>query len=418
MKLGSLFSGCGGLDMAVNAVFGSETAWFCEFEDAPSKVLAANWPAVPNHRDVTAVDWSSVEPVDILAGGFPCQDLSLAGRRAGMRPGTRSGLWADFVKAIDALKPSVVVVENVRGLLSGCAESDLESCPGCVGDGEHRPVLRALGRVLGDLADLGFDAEWGGIRAADVGAPHGRYRVFVVAYSERVRREPWWYAGSGETQGGWTSAVDSGCDRAPVELSRTPVADEDGGGPLHPDTAAERGQTLRLTGQVLALTGDLLPTPVAQPSGNSPEDHLRKKPGREVVTDLAIMAEHGLFESGGRLLPTPRATRDGSATETVDKLEEVVNWGPYEPAVRRWESLTRPAPAPVKPSEKTGKMRLSSEFVEWMQGYPAGHVTGHGLTRSEELRILGNTVVPQQGAEAVRQLWARAQAHIRQEVAA
>lgn len=488
MKLGSLFSGCGGLDMAVNSVFGSETAWHCEFEDAPSKVLASLWPAVPNHRDVTAVDWSQVEPVDILAGGFPCQDLSLAGRRAGMRPGTRSGLWSDFVKAIDALKPGVVVIENVRGLLSGCAEggvnedgSAMEPCPGCVGDGEHRPVLRALGRVLGDLANLGYDAEWGGIRAADVGAPHGRYRVFVVAYSERVRREPWGYAGSGETQGGWSSAVDSGCDRAPVELFRTPVADEDGGGPLHPDTAAERGQTLRLTGQVLALTGDLLPTPVttdakpvdvadqmatrnspqlnsiagllglpkesweatdmtgnagrqngeaarrrdsllptpvAQPSGNSPEDHLRKKPGREVVTDLAIMAEHGLFESGGRLLPTPRATRDGSATETVDKLEEVVNWGPYEPAVRRWESLTRPAPAPVKPSEKTGKMRLSPEFVEWMQGYEKGHVTGHGLTRSEELRILGNTVVPQQGAEAIRQLWARAQAHIRQEVAA
>ena len=85
------------------------------------------------------------------------------------------------------------------------------------------------------------------------------------------------------------------------QLLRTPVADEDGGGPLHPDVARERGQTLRLTGQILAMTGDLLPTPVAQPSGNSPQDHLRKKPGRTRVTDLAILAENDLIRTGGRV---------------------------------------------------------------------------------------------------------------------
>lgn len=395
LRLGSLFSGClcGGLDMAANSVFGSSTAWHCEFEDAPSRVLAHHWPNVPNHRDVTTVDWSTVEPVDILAGGFPCQDLSLAGRRAGMRPGTRSGLWADFRTAIDLLSPSIVVIENVRGLLSGCAESDLESCPGCVGDGEHRPVLRALGRVLGDLADLGFDAEWGGIRAADVGAPHGRYRVFVVAYSERVRRGSGRFARPVEAARGWSSAIGSGRDRTPVELFRTPVADEDGGGPLHPDVAAERGQTLRLTGQILALGGHLLPTPTAADhngSGGSQESFV-------TLTDAAT-------------------GRRGLKHEAATPLH--VAWGEYEPAVRRWEALTRPAPAPTKPDGKNGKHRLSSEFVEWMMGLPEGHVTGHGLSRRDELRMLGNGVHVQQGVEAIRQLWARAVSAMSEEVAA
>ena len=194
LKIGSLFSGVGGLDLAVEAFFGADTAWHCEFDPEPSKVLAARWPGVPNHRDVTAVDRSSVEPVDILCGGFPCQDLSLAGRRAGMRPGTRSGLWADFLHAIDVLKPKVVVIENVRGLISGCAESASDSemgqCPRCVdpdGGASHSPNVRALGRVLGDLSDLGFDAEWHGLLASSVGAPHGRFRVFVLAYARGVR---------------------------------------------------------------------------------------------------------------------------------------------------------------------------------------------------------------------------------------
>jgi len=183
VKIGSLFSGYGGLDLAVSSVFDAEVAWHCEWEDAPSKILEANFPTVPNYRDVTQVDWSSVEPVDILTGGFPCQDVSLAGRRAGMTNGTRSGLWSEFAKAIDVLKPKLVVIENVRGLLSAKADSDMEWCSWCMGEtGDGEPVLRALGAVLGELASLGYDAEWTGVRASDAGAPHQRFRVFIVAY--------------------------------------------------------------------------------------------------------------------------------------------------------------------------------------------------------------------------------------------
>ena len=182
LKIGSLFSGYGGLDMAVSEVTGGSVVWHCEWDDAPSKILEHNFPGVPNYRDVTKVDWASVEPVDILTGGFPCQDLSLAGKRAGLKDGTRSGLWSEFALAIETIQPSLVVIENVRGLLSATAHSDVESCPWCLGDDSGEPALRALGAVLGDLADLGYDARWQGVRASDAGAPHARFRVFIVAY--------------------------------------------------------------------------------------------------------------------------------------------------------------------------------------------------------------------------------------------
>ena len=182
MKIGALFAGYGGLDMAVSQVTGAELAWVCEWDDAPSKILAHHYPDVPNYKDVSQVDWAAVEPVDILTGGFPCQDVSLAGARRGLKDGTRSGLWSEFAKAIEVLKPGLVVIENVRGLLSATAHSDVEYCAWCMGDGSDESALRALGAVLGDLADLGYDAEWCGLRAADAGAPHGRYRVFITAW--------------------------------------------------------------------------------------------------------------------------------------------------------------------------------------------------------------------------------------------
>jgi DNA (cytosine-5)-methyltransferase 1 len=181
MKIGSLFSGYGGLDLAVSKVLGAQVVWHCEWEDAPSKVLEANFPGVPNYRDVSTVDWESVEPVDILTGGFPCQDLSLAGKRAGLQDGTRSGLWSEFHKAITILKPKIVIIENVRGLLSAKADSGMEYEPEIMEQADRGTVLRALGAVLGDLAEIGYDAKWTGVRASDAGAPHQRFRVFIVA---------------------------------------------------------------------------------------------------------------------------------------------------------------------------------------------------------------------------------------------
>lgn len=208
LRIGSLFSGYGGLcDLAVAPYLGGRVVWHSEIDPAASKVLAHHWPSTPNLGDITKIGWGTVEPVDVLTGGFPCQDVSMAGKRAGLRPDTRSGLWAQFAHAIDQLRPSLVIIENVRGILSAEAHCDMEPCPLCVGDGRGGSVLRALGAVLGDLADLGFDAEWCGVRAADAGAPHARFRVFVAAYPTLDGRPR-----SGSTRTGRTGPSDD--DRA------------------------------------------------------------------------------------------------------------------------------------------------------------------------------------------------------------
>jgi DNA (cytosine-5)-methyltransferase 1 len=182
MKIGSLFSGYGGLDLAVAKVTGATVAWHCEWDDAPSKILEKHFPGVPNYRDVTKVDFTKVEPVDILTGGFPCQDLSLAGKRAGLKDGTRSGLWSEFARAIEEIQPKLVVIENVRGLLSAKADNGVEYSEEELASLNGKPAIRAMGAVLGSLADLGFDARWQGVRASDAGAPHQRFRIFIVAY--------------------------------------------------------------------------------------------------------------------------------------------------------------------------------------------------------------------------------------------
>jgi DNA (cytosine-5)-methyltransferase 1 len=174
--------------LAVANVTGDEVAWHCELDDSPAKILENNFPGIPNYRDVSKVDWTQVEPVDILTGGFPCQDLSLAGKRAGLKDGTRSGLWSEFYKAITILKPKLVVIENVRGLLSAKADNGMEYSEEDLAALNGRPPLRALGAVLGDLADIGYDAKWTGVRASDAGAPHQRFRVFVVAFPNSESR--------------------------------------------------------------------------------------------------------------------------------------------------------------------------------------------------------------------------------------
>lgn len=186
LKAGELFAGYGGLALAVSEIFDAETEWVAEFEEAPSKILAHRFPDAPNLGDVTKVDWHTVPHVDIIAGGSPCQDVSQAGRRAGMVEGTRSNLWVEMREAIRIIQPEWVVWENVRGATSAKASSasDMEPGAGPVGEAGARggANLRALGRVLGDLASLGYDAEWRMVRASDVGAPHQRARIFVLAH--------------------------------------------------------------------------------------------------------------------------------------------------------------------------------------------------------------------------------------------
>lgn len=121
LRVGSLFSGYGGLDLAVEYALDAETIWFSENNEHVSRIFAHHWPDAPNLGDITTINWNDVPTVDVLCGGFPCQDVSTVGKRAGLAPGTRSGLWSHMAEAIDALQPQLVVIENVRGLLSSPA---------------------------------------------------------------------------------------------------------------------------------------------------------------------------------------------------------------------------------------------------------------------------------------------------------
>ena len=163
---GSLFTGIGGIDLGFERA-GIETAWQVELDDYATRVLEKHWPDVERHRDVTKVGKHNLAEVDIISGGFPCQDLSVAGKQRGLHAG-RSGLWWEMLRVACELRPRILVVENVPNLLSG--------------DGGNWARV-----FFGSLAESGFDCEWGIVSAKDAGAPHLRKRAFVVAYAESAR---------------------------------------------------------------------------------------------------------------------------------------------------------------------------------------------------------------------------------------
>ena len=159
MTFGSLFAGIGGIDLGLERA-GMTCAWQVEIDPWCRQVLAKHWPDVRRYEDVKSIGSDTLGPVELIAGGFPCQDVSVAGQRVGIRDGTRSGLWSEFHRLVCELRPRYVLVENVPGLFAN-----------------------GMGRVLGDLAASGYDAEWEVLSAADVGAPHLRKRVFITAHN-------------------------------------------------------------------------------------------------------------------------------------------------------------------------------------------------------------------------------------------
>lgn len=163
LTFGSLFSGFGGIDLGFERA-GMSCKWQVEVNPWARRVLEKHWPEVPRHADVRDVGRGNLAGVDVIAGGFPCQDISGAGKGAGIA-GTRSGLWKEYHRIICELSPRYVFVENVALLLR-----------------------RGLAVVLGDLARSGYDAEWARIPACAVGAPHRRDRLCIVAYPRIAER--------------------------------------------------------------------------------------------------------------------------------------------------------------------------------------------------------------------------------------
>ena len=170
LTVGSLFSGIGGLELGLERA-GMQIKWQVEIEPYAKKIIAQHWPDVTRYGDVRDVGAHNLEPVDLICGGFPCQDVSLAtaGKRKGLG-GKRSTLWSEFARLISEIRPRWVLAENVPGLLSA-------------NDGEF------FGTILRNLAEIGYNAEWDCIPAAAFGAPHIRYRMLIVAHPTSVGLE-------------------------------------------------------------------------------------------------------------------------------------------------------------------------------------------------------------------------------------
>lgn len=481
LRIASLFSGTSALDLAVQAVFGGEIVWHSQYEPPDKKgredknqyaarILARHWPAVPNLGDITKICWLCVleehGPVGILTGGFPCTDVSTAGKRAGLTPDTRSGLWTHMARAIHVLQPRLVIIENVEGLLSSKADRGLE--PGAEALDESAGaggLLRALGAVLGDLATLGFHAEWARVAASEVGAPHGRKRVFIYAWPadadpadlghERggdARRR-----GHGFADGGVAAAhtCGKGLEVGRVEPDRheLPATERGRREPApHPDgveperrgvaavlgsqaaTEPREGDQRERAGDAAGDSGEVAShTDGRGCERDTKRDSRQDESGvgasqrldavgrgvqRATPADTAGVGRGEGRPESARQQGGPDASLGGSPAladaDDFGRRADVLNlrpgqpdldWGDYGPAIRRWERiLGRRAPWPT---DALG--RLSPVFTEWLMGLPDGWVTNTaGLTRAAMLRALGNGVVPRQAVAAIRLLHQRA----------
>jgi DNA (cytosine-5)-methyltransferase 1 len=343
MLVGSLFSGIGGIDLGFERA-GHDIAWQVEIDPWCREILSKHWPQVPKFEDVTQVGADNLSPVDVLAGGFPCQDVSNAGKRAGIE-GARSGLWSEFDRIICDLRPRYVFVENVPGLL-----------------------VRGMDRVLGDLAAAGYDAEWEVLSAADVGAPHLRKRVWIIAHAN----------GKSGTQRG-----------------------------VHPADAAAggRGQNDR-TGGRTDDRGELATSPnetlahasskYCDVSDNNPKGNPRSQAKEEFGDGSGQESVAHPNKSGGEARGTDgMGVGDGSFGNEVQSASR----GREKDATHSTSrGLSRPQYQPRKPQSIFSATTIGTFTTGqgWWETEPDVGRVAHGVPkRVDRLRGLGNAVVPQ-----------------------
>ena len=370
MKIGSLFSGIGGLERGVElAVADARVVWQAESDPFARAVLAKHWPEVHRYEDVREID-ATTPPPDLICGGFPCTDISVAGKGLGIE-GPQSGLWSEYARIVRALRPRLVFVENVAAL-----------------------AARGLDRVLGDLAALGYDAEWTVLRASDVGAPHRRARVFLLAYSERdaIRQ----LAERDQRSGRRVRAAERG-DAESVD-DRGEVADTD----------RERLEEQRLrepTEPQLSATqcdGALADDPVdGQRAGRAG----RPDPGGARQPEQSLLAD----SHGGGLEGERRAECERAKTREQNPPRLVADRRGHDWYVHRWP----PGPSGIggwdgpQPAIRRGDDGFSGGLDEPRIGRGSEGIRG-GRHRANRLRCLGNAVVPQQAAAALVMLARRA----------
>lgn len=364
-RIGSLCTGTAALDLAVSAVLDAHPVWFTDPDPAVTRVLTHHWPDTPNHGDLTTTDWSTVEPVDVVTAGWLCQPWSTAGRRRG--EADERAIWPGIAAAVRHLRPRLVILENVPMVI----------------------VLGELARVVGDLAALGYDSVWCCLRASDVGAPHQRRRIFIVAADPEVVGQ----SGTWTPRDGWNGPAHAGASTADTngtrrEQPRKPSTGQESqwrGGEVRPEP------TRQLGGFDVAQRGAAAPD--TEGGGNADQQNS----GNESRQPLGAEPGAGRGDRGRNLAAGAEHLGRGA--------DELVDWGAYRPAIDRWSAvLGRAAPAPTVLGARGG-WQLNPVFVEWMMGLPAGWVTTvPGLSRNQQLRLLGNGVVPQQAATALRWL--------------
>ncbi len=366
MRVGSLCSGYGGLDLAVEAVLPfARTVWHTEVDEAAADTLKLHHPDVPNHGSVITADWSTFEPVDFLTMGVPCQPVSAAGRQK-VEADPR-WLWPYALRAVEVLRPRGIMFENVRNLISIRG--------GAVWRG-----------ILADMRAAGYAVRWLTVGACAVGAPHHRHRVFALA----LRLD-------GRDPGPDVRLDVPECDKVRPVLLPTPVARDgstrgEGSAEYWAAKHAERGAK----GIPLGAAVTLLPTPTANEHTGA---------GHAAIGGMNL-------RTVASLLPSPRGSdgknggpNQGIASGDIALSSAVIGdrWDKYGPAVAHWESVIgRPAPDPTEVGPRGGN-RLSALLPEWMMGLPEGYLTGHSA-RTDALRMAGNGVCPRHGEHALQLL--------------
>ena len=377
-RIGSLFTGYSGLDSAViDALGGGRTMWHSDIKPASVALLEHHHPDVPNLGDMTAIDYASVEPIDVLAASWPCQSFSSAGKRLG--EADPRALWPHVARAVEATRPKVFFGENVARITS-------------VGE---------LRRAVTSLAALGYVGAWRVLGAADVGACHLRKRCFVLAVD----------AASADAQDLRDTYLPDGSYSQAFPIGAVAGSGAGGGSGRAAQGVRELGRAPGIVdvrpggGEVHAATGQLslLPTPtqsMTTGAGTSGRDG-----GMNLQTAVACPPTPSVADSRNTRNATARRSEGQGHHHSGWTLCDVAHadtWGKYGPAIARHEqALGRSAPAPTAGATKAGNPLLNPAFVEFMMMLPEGHVTGvPGLTRSQQLSLLGDGVVPAQGAAA------------------
>ena len=338
MKIGSLCTGYGGLDLAVESYFNAEMVWCSEIDKYASKVIDARFNK-PNLGNLKTIDWAKVEPIDIITAGYPCQPFSHAGQRKGTDD--ERHLWPYIIKAIGILRPKYVILENVRGHLS-----------------------LGFKEVLSDLAKNGYDAKWRIVRASDVGAPHQRARLFIVAYPIG---STWW-----KSESRFCTKFEN-IDRKSANVAYT---DSEG-------FQRTRHEANDFTDGFIANT-------------NCHACEESRRANREISTKNTGLQRGQDF---GQARCKYRCSCEVSGHTNNQ----------YQPHNRQMQELgsrfisRREMHLQAIPNA-LDQGKLNAKFVEYMMGLPVGWVTDLDLSRSQQLKMLGNGVVPQQAYYALQLL--------------